>query len=125
MIADYDLIAPHIYNLQHLKWLQGTWAGLDVITPFIDKPLPFLLTRFSGDHFGRMMSEYVISNIVNHERDFDKVYKNQIARNWNIEGKIHSYRVISDLTIGILGIGQIGSRGKFLKLTLFILITII
>ncbi|KAK9743901.1 D-isomer specific 2-hydroxyacid dehydrogenase, NAD binding domain [Popillia japonica] len=55
------------------------------------------------------MAEYVLSHIVNHERDYLNVYKNQNAKFWNRDGKIGDYRVISDLNIGILGLGQIGS----------------
>ncbi|KAF2894254.1 hypothetical protein ILUMI_11915 [Ignelater luminosus] len=117
IVGDYDLLAPHIYNLPKTKWVQGTWAGLDAIMPHINKPLPYLLTRFSGQHFGQMMAEYVITNIVNHERDFYAISENQKACNWSQDGNINNYRVISDLTIGIMGIGNIGSWiGKCLNL---------
>lgn len=30
MVADFDLLANEMYNLpQHIKWVQGTWAGAD------------------------------------------------------------------------------------------------
>ncbi|KAF5299962.1 hypothetical protein FQA39_LY11335 [Lamprigera yunnana] len=108
VVADFDLMAPHIYNLPKLKWLQGTWAGVDKIVPHVSKPLPFLMTRFSGQHFGRMMSEYIIACIVNYERDFKLMDLNQQNQIWSKEGKISNYRNISDLTIGILGLGNIG-----------------
>jgi phosphoglycerate dehydrogenase-like enzyme len=54
------------------------------------------------------MGEYVIANIVNHERKLMAVYENQQSSIWIRDGKISDYRTISDLTIGILGTGTIG-----------------
>ncbi|KAI4465918.1 2-hydroxyacid dehydrogenase-related [Holotrichia oblita] len=111
IVADFNLLAPVLYNLPKTKWVQGTWAGVDKLMPYIQQDnLPaFTITRYSGKHFGRIMAEYVLSHIVNHERDYLNVYKNQIAKCWKQDGKISDYRVISDLNIGILGLGQIGS----------------
>ncbi|KAK4879334.1 hypothetical protein RN001_007480 [Aquatica leii] len=109
IVGDFDLMIPHIYHLPQLKWLQGTWAGVDKIFPYINKPLPFLCTRYSGRYFGQIMSEYVITQIVCNERDFSTIRFNQQQQIWCQDGKISDYRVISDLTIGILGLGTIGS----------------
>lgn len=111
IIADFDLLTPVLHNIPKTKWVQGTWAGVDKLMPYIQQDnLPaYIITRFSGKHFGRIMAEYVLSHIVNHERDYLNVYKNQNAKFWNRDGKIGDYRVISDLNIGILGLGQIGS----------------
>ncbi|KAF5283341.1 hypothetical protein FQR65_LT13890 [Abscondita terminalis] len=109
LVADVDWAGPYIYNLPNLKWLQGTWAGVDAISPYIDKPLPFLFTRYSGHRFGQMMSEYVVSHIVFLERDFRAMERNQLKRSWIKDGKILEYRVLSSLTIGVLGFGNIGS----------------
>ncbi|XP_063902932.1 glyoxylate/hydroxypyruvate reductase A-like [Zophobas morio] len=117
LICDFDLLGPYLYDLPSVKWVQGTWAGIDKLTPLIqkEKQLPYQITRFTGEHFGRIMSEYVVANIVNHERNFFQVRSNQDKQEWNRHGKITGYRVISDLTTGILGLGNIGSRiGKTL-----------
>lgn len=99
-----------------MKWLQGTWAGVDSLMPHIKtKELPFLLTRYSGQHFGRIMSEYVIACIVNHERDFKIIHENQSKSFWTKEGRIGTYRTIADLNIGIMGIGNIGSKSIVTK----------
>ncbi|KAI4465914.1 2-hydroxyacid dehydrogenase-related [Holotrichia oblita] len=101
IVADFNLLAPVLYNLPKTKWVQGTWAGVDKLMPYIQQDnLPaFTITRYSGKHFGRIMAEYVLSHIVNHERDYLNVYKNQIAKCWKQDGKISDYRVISDLNI--------------------------
>ncbi|XP_022903976.2 glyoxylate/hydroxypyruvate reductase A-like [Onthophagus taurus] len=111
IICDYDLIAPVLNDLPNTKWIQGTWAGVDKLLPSVnpEKPLPFTITRFSGKHFGRMMSEYVISQIVSHERSFEQINMNQKESLWNQDGKFSEFRVISDLNIGVMGLGQIGS----------------
>lgn len=72
-----------------------------------------------------MMGEYVIANIVNHERNLMAVYENQQGSLWNRDGKISNHRSISDLTIGILGAGTIGtdSESKSYFCTLFTLMS--
>ncbi|XP_044266379.1 glyoxylate/hydroxypyruvate reductase A HPR2-like isoform X2 [Tribolium madens] len=118
LVCDFDLVGKYLYDLPNTKWMQGTWAGVDKIMPlFQNKPLPYQITRFTGDHFGRIMGEYVVANIVNHERDLCELRDYQRKKQWHKEGKICDYRVISDLTIGVLGLGNIGSRiGKILNM---------
>jgi phosphoglycerate dehydrogenase-like enzyme len=58
------------------------------------------------------MGEYVIANIVNHERKLMDVHENQRSSLWSRDGKISDYRTISDLTIGILGAGTIGTESE-------------
>ncbi|XP_044742843.1 glyoxylate/hydroxypyruvate reductase A-like [Chrysoperla carnea] len=112
IVADADLFVPYLYQTKSVKWVQMTWAGLDVIykhESYKGGDLPYLVTRFSGEHFGRIMSEYVIASIVNHERSMFQVKLNQTKHCWNKSGSIQNYRIISDLTFGILGLGQISS----------------
>jgi phosphoglycerate dehydrogenase-like enzyme len=58
------------------------------------------------------MGEYVVANIVNHERNLMAVYENQQSSLWNTDGKISKHRTIADLTIGILGAGTIGTHSE-------------
>jgi len=112
IIADLNLIGPHIYNLPQVKWIQGTFAGIDKLIPHIDKskgPLKCQVTRFSGNYFGRMMSEYIVMAIVSFERDLKRSLKFQEIKEWNTSGNVGTYKSIADMTIGILGIGSIGS----------------
>ena len=73
------------------------------------------IARFTGHHFGKIISEYVVAQLVGLERDFDLVSRNQLNKKWDTSGKIHDYRIISDMTIGILGVGAIGSYSKYIN----------
>lgn len=114
LVADCDLLVPYANKLaSSVKWIQATWAGLDQFIPHIQNTeRNYVLTRFSGELFGLAMSEYVIAQIVNFERDQRQQYENQRLAAWKQEGKLINHRHIRDLTIGILGLGTIGKCGK-------------
>lgn len=61
------------------------------------------------------MSEYVISQIVNYERDLFQIKENKSNKLWSQSGKISEHRSISDLNIGILGIGVIGNQSNYIS----------
>lgn len=101
--------------MPNVKWVQGTWAGIDALMPHIRKneSPAFPIVRFTGNHFGRLIGEYVVANIVNFERNIFEVKENQNKQLWVTEGRISSYRSVYDLTIGILGIGNIGDKSNW------------
>ncbi|XP_019764299.2 glyoxylate/hydroxypyruvate reductase A isoform X1 [Dendroctonus ponderosae] len=118
IVGDYNLIAPHLYQLPKLKWVQGTWAGLDSLWPHIDRQAPpkFPITRTSGENFGTLMREYVIANMVFWERNYFKAIENQKAKLYDRDVSPNDYRSIADLKVAILGVGSIGSIiGRSLK----------
>lgn len=118
IVGDFNLIGPYLYTLPKIKWVQGTWAGLDALLPHVkkDNPPPFPITRTSGENFGQLMGEYVFANIVFWERNYFKVKENQNLQIWDKDACPHDHRSIKDLKIGILGTGAIGSRiGKTLN----------
>uniref|UniRef100_A0A0A9Z6S5 Glyoxylate/hydroxypyruvate reductase A n=1 Tax=Lygus hesperus TaxID=30085 RepID=A0A0A9Z6S5_LYGHE len=113
ILADFDKIAEHIYFLKETKWIQGTWAGVEPIIKEYDKikelpPCP--IARFSGAHFGSIMSEYVVAHVTSFERDFRRSWGAQKECKWDLNGKIKDYKVIGDMEVGVLGGGQIGSH---------------
>jgi len=112
IVGDYNLFGPHIYNLPKVKWVQGTWAGIDFLLLHINKEAPptFPITRTSGDNFGLLMSEYVLANIIYWERKYFKVRENHKEKLWDRQVCPQNHRSIADLKIGILGIGAIGNR---------------
>lgn len=114
VIGDPNLICPFLYEMNNTKWIQGTWAGVDLYANHIDhnKPkLPFQITRFSDPlSFGCQMGEYLISQIVIHERDYFKIHKNQSEKIYSWEGNIWTFRIFADLNVGILGFGVIGKE---------------
>ncbi|KAJ8679573.1 hypothetical protein QAD02_015360 [Eretmocerus hayati] len=110
VVADVDLLMPYVDKLSETKWVQATWAGLEnFVANLRNKTIAFTITRFSGIDFGYAMSEYVVSQIVNFERDQKRLYENQAKGVWDTSGRISDHRRISDLTIGVLGLGEIGS----------------
>lgn len=112
-MADCDLLIPYANKLTSVKWIQSTWAGLEKFIPFIQNTQRnYILTRFSGELFGLAMSEYVIAQIVNFERDQRQQYENQKLAVWKENEKLTNHRHIRDLTIGILGLGTIGKISK-------------
>lgn len=64
----------------------------------------------AGESFSILMAEYVVSNIILHERGFRNVFINQSEKKWDTSGNIHSYRSLQDLNIAILGLGNIGKE---------------
>ena len=111
VIADPVLISKWLYKLPNVKWMQSTFAGLNHIFEELqdDKPFPpFVFTRLGGV-FGPVMSEYVIGHIIARERKFALSWKYQLSKEWAWWEKL-VYRELSELTIGILGFGEIGQE---------------
>ena len=78
-----------------------------------DSP-PFLLTRHAGGSYGQLMAEYVVAQMVNWERQLFGFREDQLKSVWNPSriDDAEKFRMLSDLTIGILGVGVIGKRGR-------------
>jgi len=111
LLADPALIKQHVNNLPRLRWMQSTWAGVDAIINALDKdqPLPsYKLSRFGG-YFGAHMAEYVIGQILCKERQFIQMYHKQQQSQWS-QQEFQQYRLLSELTVGILGLGDIGKQ---------------
>ena len=96
------------YNipLTNLKWCQSTYAGVDPLFPLADIP-SFALTRFAGK-FGPPIAEWCLARIISHERNFEKSGKDQKTKRWAGSTEVLHYRYLSDLTLTILGCGDIG-----------------
>mmetsp|Transcript_26622 Transcript_26622/g.37499 ORF Transcript_26622/g.37499 Transcript_26622/m.37499 type:complete len:370 (-) Transcript_26622:1394-2503(-) len=95
----------------NLKWCQSTYAGVDPLFNNPDMlqcmPLPFTLTRFAGK-FGPPIAEWCIGRIVSHERQFQTSHNDQQHKRWVGTPTLTQYRYMSDLTMVILGCGDIG-----------------
>lgn len=109
MVTDCNLFLPYIDKLPSLKWVQTTWAGIEKIASHLqNKENNYIITRFSDKAFGFAMSEYVIAHIFNFERNQRQQYENQKNCQWATNGQISNYRLICDLSVGVLGLGNIG-----------------
>ena len=96
-----------------LRWVQSTFAGCN---PLLDQARrDFTVTRLAGP-FGPDMSEYTLLHILAHERRYDEQRAQQQQRNWvaarGENGQMQgggAYRRLSSLTLGVLGLGDIGT----------------
>lgn len=107
LVADPDLLGPFLYNLKQVKWVQSTWDGVDALSRFIrsDQPYPnFSLVRFAV--FSQHMAEYVLGHIIAMERNFKEELADQQNHHWRLAKQ---YRLLNKLTIGLLGVGEIGA----------------
>ena len=101
---------PHAFPC--LQWCQSTYAGVDAM--FAQKGStssashPWRLTRFAGK-FGPPMAEWCLARIIAHERSFAATMQDQKQRAWAGTRTVTTYRYLSDLTVSILGVGDIGS----------------
>jgi len=113
LFGDPKLIVPHWSELKKVRWVQSTWAGNDLLfraltPPNASKPVspPFTVTRFAGS-FGPLMAEFVVGHLVADQRQFFELAEDQKAKKWDHEQR-GNYRPLSSLSIGILGVGEIG-----------------
>nr|WP_220493815.1 D-2-hydroxyacid dehydrogenase [Shewanella sp. SG41-4] len=107
--ADIWLAEPHLAAslLPHataLKWLQSTFAGVDVLMhPSL--PHDYLLTNIRGV-FGPLMSEYVFGYLLSHYRQHNMYTQQQQQQRW-LAG---SYGTLQGLQLLILGTGSIAEH---------------
>ena len=99
-----DFIAPILSSAGNLEWVQSTYAGIEPLCA-AGLRTDYLLTGVK-DVFGPLMSEYVFGQILARERSILKTYNNQLKHHW----EPIPYRGLDGLTIGIIGIGSIGSE---------------
>ncbi|GMF37707.1 unnamed protein product [Phytophthora fragariaefolia] len=116
------LLAPKTnlpFELQHLlkkvQWVQGTYAGVDSYHQFPDAPAdPGFKVSRAGGIMPAALAQFVFGYVIAIERKLfeAKQYqeKREFAR-WELK-----YRSFRNLTIGILGLGDVGQEiGRTLK----------
>ncbi|WP_459208247.1 D-2-hydroxyacid dehydrogenase [Pseudomonas sp. MLB6B] len=103
-LGEPDLLAELLRHGQVPRWLQSTWAG---ITPLLSTDLPrhYRLTRAVGI-FGQVMAEYMLTYLLNHERQVQSRLCSQAQRQWDARpgGSLAGREVL------IVGCGDIGQR---------------
>jgi len=119
LIAEPAVLAPLLMLQQdeeqeqdlfpNLHWVQSTYAGVDPLLK-LDKTLlsNFTLTRFAGK-FGPPIAEWCLARMIGHERNFAATAADQRDRAWcQSKDAVTEYRYMSDLTLTVLGCGNIG-----------------
>ncbi|XP_070546765.1 glyoxylate/hydroxypyruvate reductase A-like [Ptychodera flava] len=114
LLTDPYTVGTLLYELPNLKWMQITWAGADGIFKQLDRSKPFptyTMTRFGGVS-GIHVRDYVIGQIIAHERNFAEIRESQKKANWSdlLKSCNPKYRALQNLSIGILGVGEIGKE---------------
>jgi phosphoglycerate dehydrogenase-like enzyme len=98
------LIKDALASLPALSWVQSTAAGVEALmNPSLRRD--YTLTN-ARDVFGKLMTEYVFGYLLAHERQIFQRFKDQQNRYWN-GAKLG---VLYGKTIGLLGVGSIGSE---------------
>lgn len=95
-----------LQKAENLRWLQLTWAGADKYTKMKAFPTGVTLTNASGA-FGKIISEYVIGNIIALYRGLPNYWKNKQKHLW---AQNKSSETIYGKNILILGTGDIGGN---------------
>ena len=115
VLGDPSLIKATLASLPALRWAQSIWAGIE---PLLDPALrrDYILTNARGV-FGQLMSEYIISYLLAHERRIFQMAEDQKEKHWN-DSNTGSLR---GKTIGLMGVGSIGAEvartAKFFGIT--------
>lgn len=117
LVTDNNLVPQVLYRAPKLRWVQGTWAGVELIVKavkaHISGPPPFPVTRFSGAGFGQILAEYVLAQIINRERRFYHVAERSRQKRWKENDciSVGHFRPISETTVLVLGaFGALGSH---------------
>jgi phosphoglycerate dehydrogenase-like enzyme len=98
------LIKDALASLPALSWVQSTAAGVEALmNPSLRRD--YTLTN-ARNVFGKLMTEYVFGYLLAHERQIFQRFKDQQNKHWN-GAKLG---VLYGKTIGLLGVGSIGSE---------------
>lgn len=101
--ADEDLLK----KFPNLKVIQSVGASVDHVLNHQTLSKDVIISRIVDDKLSSDMFEYILAGIMSHLKTFDKYDQYTKDQNW----QPIPYKSIQDVTIGILGIGQIGSYG--------------
>ncbi|WAR26776.1 GHRA-like protein [Mya arenaria] len=112
LLADVPVIIDVANTANKLKWAASTWAGVENLIKAMDskKPPNFPITRM-GEAFNIVMAEYVLGYILAKERFIIELAREQETATWN-KSDYSNYRCLSDLTVSVLGVGEIGKQGS-------------
>lgn len=102
LLAEPSLALNLLDELPNLRWLQSTWAGVEVLLSENTRK-NYILTNIRG-LFAPLMVEYVFTHMLAHERTLKAHYSAMSDRKWLNEPN----GVIRGKTLLIMGVGSIG-----------------
>lgn len=95
-----------IRSMKNLRWIQMTWAGVNIYTSTQDFPENVVLTNASGA-YGCVISEYIVSGILALVKNIFPYRAQMQAGGWS---KIEGEDTIEGKRALILGTGNIGEE---------------
>lgn len=106
IFGDPSVVVPMLdAGLPKLRWWQSTWAGVNAIMNGTERR-DYKLTRVGGV-FGQLMADYVLGNVLAHERSVVEISAEQREKRWN-PAPYTRPRKSTDLRMALLGTGDIG-----------------
>ena len=115
LVGEPAVCAAMVDRCPRLLWVQSTFAGCnELLTGSVRRD--YVATRLGGC-FGPDMAEYAAMHILVHERQYEVQRSSQRSSQWlaarspstGVRQGGADYRRLSTLTLGVLGLGQIGS----------------
>ena len=106
ILADPGAVVDVIDDAARLRWMQSSWAGVNVLFDRTKKR-DYICTRVAGV-FGPLMAEYVLGYILLHERRLLLAAEQQRTKIWDEKPFCQGTRPLAGLTLGLLGCGDIG-----------------
>ena len=94
--------AHHLDGFDDLKWVQSTWAGVESLVEVL--PRHVHITRLVDPELTHRMAEAVLAWTLYLHRRMPEFRRQQERRTWI---KLR-YRPASEVTVGILGLGELG-----------------
>jgi len=89
----------------NLKLIINLGAGVDNIVRDTTLPPGIPITRISDAEMGRMMSQYLLTCVLRHFREFGTFERARAERRW---AYVHP-RETRECTVGMMGLGQLGA----------------
>lgn len=103
ILAEPDLIVPHIARCRNLKWLQSCWAGNKALLQH-----PYQQYQLTGvkQVFGQPMAEYVFAYLLYFSRNIQGFIQAQQQKQWQPP----AFTSLKGKHLAILGTGSIGKE---------------
>ncbi|MCG9712959.1 D-2-hydroxyacid dehydrogenase [Shewanella insulae] len=103
-LAEPPLAAPLVGHAKQLKWMQSTYAGVDLLVkPRLRRD--YQLTNVRGI-FGPLMSEYLFGYLLAHQRQHKQYQSQQAEKIW----RPSNFRTLQGQELLLLGTGNIAKH---------------